>query len=375
MPAVEKVLIIGGGIGGLSTAIALRRTGIAVDVVEINESWSVYHVGIVVQGNAIRAMAALGIAEQCVAAGFSYDGVTFQDPHGRVLADIRGVRLAGPDLPSDLGLARPALHRVLTEAVRALGVRVRLGVTFSEIVPAEATVRVALTDGTSDEYDLVVGADGVYSRTRATLFGAPPAPRFTGQGVWRYNVPRPRDLERPFLVKGLPGGTAGFIPLSQDTGYVLLVRSEPGNPQLPADRLADLFRARLAQCTGVLAQLRDQITDSQRVVYRPLHSMFMPAPWYRGRVLLVGDAAHAMTPHLGQGAAQAMEDGVVLGELLAGAGSVPDLLEQFMARRYERCKLIYEASIQVGEWEQHPTPDADQVGLTARMAALFARPI
>jgi len=65
----------------------------------------------------------------------------------------------------------------------------------------------------------------------------------------------------------------------------------------------------------------------------------------------------------------------VLGELLAGAGSVPDLLEKFMARRYERCKLIYEASIQVGEWEQHPTPDADPVGLTARMAAVFARPI
>lgn len=375
MTAVRKVLIIGGGIGGLCTAIALRRAGITVDLVEINESWTVYHVGIVVQGNAIRAMAALGIAEQCIASGFPYDGVTFQDPHGRVLADIPGVKLAGPNLPSDLGLTRPVLHRVLTEAAYAAAVHVRLGVTFSEILPAEDTVRVTLTDGTTDEYDLVIGADGVYSKTRSTLFGTPPSPRFTGQGVWRYNVPRPKDLDRPFLIKGIPGGTAGFIPLSHDTGYVLLVQSQPGNPKLPPEKLAEIFRARLVQCTGRLAQLRDQISDSRLVVYRPLHSIFMPAPWYRGRVLLVGDAAHATTPHLGQGAAQAMEDGVVLGELLARPEPVQHLLEEFMRRRYERCKLIYEASIQVGEWEQHPSPDADPAGLTARMAALIARPI
>jgi 2-polyprenyl-6-methoxyphenol hydroxylase-like FAD-dependent oxidoreductase len=375
MAAVEKVLIIGGGIGGLSTAIALRRADIEVDLVEINEAWSVYHAGIVVQGNAIRAMAALGIAERCVAAGFPCDGITFEDLQGRVLADFRGARLAGSALPSDLGLARPALHHVLTETVCALGARIRLGVTFSEIAPVEAAVRVSFTDGTGAEYDLVVGADGVNSQTRAAMFGAPPAPHFTGQGVWRYNVPRPSDLNRPFLVTGIPGGTAGFIPLSDDTGYVLLVQSEPGNPRFPVDRLAELFRARLVECTGRLAQLRDQITDSRQVIYRPLHSIFMPAPWYRGRVLLIGDAVHAMTPHLGQGAAQAMEDAVVLGELLAGAEPLPNLLDNFMARRYERCKLIYEASIQAGEWEQHPTPDANPARLRARMSNVYARPI
>ncbi|HLZ97693.1 MAG TPA: FAD-dependent monooxygenase [Steroidobacteraceae bacterium] len=375
MAAVEKVLIIGGGIGGLSTAISLRRADIEVDLVEINKAGNVCHVGIVMQGNAIRAMAALGIAERCVAAGFSCDGMTFEDLHGRVLADFRGVRLAGPALPSDLGLSGPALRDVLTETARALGARIRLGVTFSEIVPTEAAVHVSFTDGASAAYDLVVGADGVNSQTRAAMFGAPPAPHFTGQGVWRYTVPRPSDIHRPFLVKGIPGGSAGFIPLSDDTGNVLLVQSEPGNPQFPADRLAELFRARLATCTGVLAKLRGQIIDSRQVIYRPLHSIFMPAPWYRGRVLLIGDAAHAMTPHLGQGAAQAMEDAVVLGELLAGAAPLPDRLETFMARRYERCKLVYEASIQVGEWEQHPTPDANPACLRARIAGVYARPI
>jgi 2-polyprenyl-6-methoxyphenol hydroxylase-like FAD-dependent oxidoreductase len=124
-----------------------------------------------------------------------------------------------------------------------------------------------------------------------------------------------------------------------------------------------------------MAQLRDQITDSSLVVYRPLHALFLPAPWYKGRVVLLGDAAHAVTPHLGQGAAQAMEDGIVLAQLCASGAPVEDVLASYMRRRYERCKSIYEGSLQIGEWEQHHSPDADPAGLTARMRALFAQEI
>ena len=144
-----------------------------------------------------------------------------------------------------------------------------------------------------------------------------PSPRFTGQGVWRYNVPRPPEVTRTFMCMGLEGGKCGFCPLTPTTGYVILVQSEPGNPRHPADKLADIMRGRLAACTGLMAQLRDQITDPSQVVYRPLEAVFVPAPWYRGRVLLIGDAVHATTPHMGQGAAQAVEDAVVLGQVFA----------------------------------------------------------
>ena len=124
-----------------------------------------------------------------------------------------------------------------------------------------------------------------------------------------------------------------------------------------------------------MADLRDQITDSSLVIYRPLKALLMPAPWYRGRVLLIGDAAHATTPHLGQGAAQAVEDGVVLGELLPRDEPVADLLEGFMRRRFERCKFIFEGSLQLGEWDMHPTPDADRAGLIRKMLDVMAQPI
>ena len=243
---VKKVLIIGGGIGGLSTAIALRRAGITVDLIEIKSEWKVYHVGIIVQGNFIRAMAALGVADQAVAAGFAYFGVRFQTLHGQTVAEIPGIPMAGPNYPTDLGMGRPALHTILSEAALAAGTNVRLGVTFTDIQQNENSATVTFTDGTTGEYDLVVGADGVQSKVRSCVFGDELQPKFTGQGVWRYNVRRPVEVDYAFLCVGLAAGKCGFIPLSHDTGYVLLVQAEPGNPHHPADQLADIFRERLA---------------------------------------------------------------------------------------------------------------------------------
>lgn len=371
----RKVLIVGGGIGGLSAAVALRRAGVEVDLVEINTSFKVYHVGIIVQGNFIRAMHELGIADQAVAAGFPQFGLQFKDLHDHVLVDIPGIPLAGDHYPSDLGMARPALHGVLTEAARVNGANLRLGLTFETIEQSADHVDVTFTDGSRGRYDLVVGADGVRSKVRTTFFPEAPQPHFTGQGVWRYNVPRPAEVTRTFMCIGLDGGKCGFCPLTPTTGYVILVQSEPGNPRHPPDQLASIMRSRLAACTGLMATFRDQIVDSSRVVYRPLEAVFVPAPWYRGRVLLMGDAAHATTPHLGQGAAQAVEDAVVLGRVFQQNLPMDQLLETFMQRRYERCKFIFESSLQIGAWEQRPTPDADPAALTKKMLATVAQPI
>lgn len=375
MTRIRKALVVGGGIGGLSAAIALRRKGIAVDLIEINRDWKVYHIGIVVQANCIRAMAALGIADQAIAAGFPYSGLSFQDLHGNVLKEIKGAKLAGEQYPSHLGMSRPALHRLLTDTALQLGTHARLGTTFTDIEPTDSAVSVAFTDGGRSEYDVVIGADGIYSKVRSTLFGTQWAPKFTGQGVWRYTVERPEELTSSFYAVGLQGGKCGFIPLSETTGYIWLVTTEPGNPRYPQDELAQILRERLAPCGGMMARLREQITDSSLVVYRPLEALLLPAPWYRGRVLLIGDAAHATTPHMGQGAAQAVEDAVVIGELLAREGSIEQHFEAFMQRRYERCKFIVESSLQIGDWEQRNAADEDAPALTEKMLQLMASPI
>ncbi len=373
---LKKVLIVGGGIGGLSTAIALRNAGIEqVDIVEINPEPKVYHVGIVVQANFIRAMAALGIADEAVKAGFPYNGLRICNIDGDVKTELSGAKLAGEQYPSNLGLTRPALHEVLLNGVKKTGAHLKLGMTFTTINQSEQGVTVTFSDGTQQTYDLVVAADGVYSKVRQVVFGEQFKPKFTGQGVWRYNLPRPKDLMYSHMFEGKSGGKVGYTPLTENSLYILAVWKEPGNPFFDPDTLAEEFQKRLEGFGGLIPQLKEQITDPTQVVYRPLEAILMPSPWYRGRVLLIGDAAHATTPHMGQGAAQAVEDAVVLGELAGKDLPLQDMLDQFMARRYNRCKFINEGSIQIGEWEQYPTPGANFSGLMAKMIEVTAQPI
>lgn len=376
MASVRRVLIVGGGIAGLSAAIGLRGAGIEAEIVEIKKEWTVYHVGIIVFANFIRAMVTLGIADRCVAAGFPYQDLRFYDMQGTFLSSVGGAKLAGPNYPANLGLTRPSLHKVLTEAAMKLGTRVLLGLTVSEFEESGGHVSVKFTDGSCRDYDLVVGADGINSKVRGMLFGDRYRPKFTGQGTWRCQIPRPKDLDHALIYDGRSNGKAGVVPLTRETAYLFKVAGEAADARFPPDRLAECLRERLAGFGGLIGEIRDRdITTSSQIVYRPLEALILPAPWYQGRVLLIGDAAHATTPHLGQGAAQAVEDAVVLAELLSKNTPLPELLDAFMQRRYERNKFIVEASVQIGEWEQHPSADADFIGLTARSMEITAEPI
>jgi 2-polyprenyl-6-methoxyphenol hydroxylase-like FAD-dependent oxidoreductase len=170
---------------------------------------------------------------------------------------------------------------------------------------------------------------------------------------------------------------AGLVPLSPDLMYMLLVETPPqGEPlRLAPDALAATMRERLAPFGGVIADLRELITDSEKVVYRPVEALLVPPPWYRGRVVLIGDAAHATSPHVGQGGAMAMEDAIVLAEEIASNDLVGPAFQRFMERRYERVKTIVDISLQIGQWEMDQQHDADFVGLTIKSVMTTAAPI
>ncbi len=373
MSAVQKVCIIGGGVAGLAVAIGLHQKGIACEVVEKTADWSVYHVGIIVQSNFIRALEELGLGQAAVDAGYPYAGARFCSMDGTVIAELPGESQVD-GLPADLGLTRPALHQVLTDKVKALGIPVRLGVSFDGFNDTGEVVDVTFTDGTSGSYDLLIACDGNYSSVRKVLW--PDAkPAFTGQGVWRYNVPRPADLEWSDLYLGKAGGKAGYCPLTPEEMYIFAVFEEAGNPKFAPETLAEEMQKRLAGFGGQLGESAKHITDPALVVYRPLEACIMPAPWHKGRVVLIGDAAHSATPHLGQGAAMAVEDAVVLAEEMAKDQTLPDALDAFMNRRFERAKLVGTSSIQLGEWEMHPESAGDPVALTDQIRRTLAEPI
>jgi 2-polyprenyl-6-methoxyphenol hydroxylase-like FAD-dependent oxidoreductase len=158
--------------------------------------------------------------------------------------------------------------------------------------------------------------------------------------------------------------------------YIFLIQNIPDNPRIPEEQLPAVMREQLADFGGTMGKVREQVTDPNRLVYRPFGSLLVPPPWYRDRVLLVGDAAHTCTPQMASGAGIAIEDTIVLTELLQSDGPLPDVLETFMARRYERCRLVVESSYQLATWEKSPgMMGADPVGLLARANAALAAPI
>src|SRR3954470_10743085 len=203
MASVRKVLIVGGGIGGLCTAVGLRKADIECEIVEVNPRWDVYGVGIIQQANALRALAALGLAERAVAEGYGMDALELHTPTGDLIARIPQPRLAGPQFPATNAIARPRLHAILQDAVHAAGVPVRVGVTVQSLEQTPDHVNVSFTDGTTGEYDLVVGADGLRSLVRRMVFGEEFQPRFEGQMVWRYNLPKPDDVKDIWMFMGM----------------------------------------------------------------------------------------------------------------------------------------------------------------------------
>jgi 2-polyprenyl-6-methoxyphenol hydroxylase-like FAD-dependent oxidoreductase len=350
MPAIENALVVGGGIGGLTAAVALRQAAIEVDLVEIKPTFSVYGVGIIQPNNTLRALNRIGLARRCVELGTAFPGWRVHGAHDNFIMDAPNESRAAPDFPPNNGITRPDLQRVLSEAAYAHGTNIRLGTKIEGLIDRGRDVEVTLSDGTRQRYDLVIGCDGVYSDTRKRIFGDLVTPQFTGQSVWRYNLPRPKSLVWGEIHSG-PKTKVGLTPIRPDLMYMFIVSAEPGNPRMPPDALAELMRSRLTGFTGKIAELGKLIVDPAGVVYKPMENLLLPSPWNKGRILIIGDAAHATTPHLAQGAAIAIEDAVLLGELLQGRESLEVVLEQFMARRFERAKYVVESSDQIAKWE------------------------
>jgi 2-polyprenyl-6-methoxyphenol hydroxylase-like FAD-dependent oxidoreductase len=321
----------------------------------------------------LRALDALGLAQEAVAQGHPMRGDTTWLADGQTqLADNDWPPLV-ESLPPGNGITRPRLHRIFQRHTLDSGADVRTGVTFTTIDDGDDGVRVAFSDGQTRDYDLVVGADGLYSQVRETVFDAELKPSYTGQVCWRYNLPRIDGLDKIWVFIGATG-TAGFVPLATDLMYMLTIEKPPEGQPLRIERtgMAALYRERLAQFGGPVASQRELIIDDDAVVYRPVENVLVPPPWHRGRVVLIGDAAHATSPHCGQGAAQAIEDALVLREELGSDQSLEQALEAFTRRRFERCKVIVEGSEAIGRWEQdHSLPlDPSQVRQEVMMAAM-----
>lgn len=367
-----RILIVGGGIGGLTAAIALGKSGHDLTIIEKDPNWAVYGVGIIQQANVVRAMAQLGVINDYLASGFGFDWIEAFAPNGEKIARIPAPRLV-EGLPANVGIGRRQLHVLLGSRAQQAGAKVRLGVTVSSLVQHASYVSVQFSDGSGEDFDLVVGADGLYSTTRAQIFADAPKPEFTGQSVWRYNFPRDTDVDCIQVYEGRVG--VGLVPLAANLMYMYVTTAEPSNPRFPTAGLAAEMRERISECAPRIQSLGRLITEDSEVVYKPLEWLFLDRDWYSGRVVLLGDAVHATTPHLGQGAGMAIEDAIVLAEELARNEVVSEAFAAYQSRRFDRCKYIVDSSLKICRGQLGQGPLQDYPRASAEMYHVISEPI
>lgn len=348
-----RVLIIGAGIGGLGAVVALRDRGVDVDIVEIKPELSVPGAGISQAANGLRALRTLGVFDDVLAAGFPYSYEDFYDQDGELVAHVPSA-LGDAATPAKAAISRVDLHEILVAATQRRGVRIRYGTTVESFTDigggvVQGGVDVLFSDGRCEVYDVVAAFDGVHSATRRRLFGTAYDATYSGFGVFRLPLPRPDDLIATRVYEA-PGVKAGFVPLSATGMYMYIVVPNPDVLITEPARYAEIMRERMAPfASGSLPGcVRDGLgVASTGIVWSPISPVTLPLPWFRGRVGVLGDAAHACAPHLGQGAAMALEDAVVLAESLAGTGTVEERLDGFQRRRYPRVTFVHDSSHEI----------------------------
>jgi 2-polyprenyl-6-methoxyphenol hydroxylase-like FAD-dependent oxidoreductase len=338
MTEVETILIIGGGIAGLTLGRALHRMGLRVELIERSPVWRAEGGGIAVQPNGMRILRGLGLDTAVEQSGARIHRWEFCDAAGDILSESDLDALWG-DVGPFIGIERMRLQQVLVSGVE--GVPWRLDTSIRSLARHDDGVSVTFSDGSSHTYDLVVGADGISSAVRAFALSAV-RPSYSGAMAWRSVASiRPRGLTTLQFHLG-EGCFFGLCPVGDGRTYGFGNITAPRAPEAVEGRL-DRLRRRFAGFSPIVQEYLSALSSDEQIHCAPIDWVAL-GEWYRGRVVLVGDAAHASSPMMGQGGCMAMEDALVLAESLREHASLTEALAAFVARRQQRVNWVQEQS-------------------------------
>jgi 2-heptyl-3-hydroxy-4(1H)-quinolone synthase len=331
-----KIVIVGAGIGGLSAANALARDGHQVHLIEQASEFTAAGAGIVLAPNAVQVLASVGVS--LAGEGQVLASTQVTDRAGRLLTELSAARLATAHGPS-FGITRARVHQLLAQALPS-EVEVLFGASINSVEQRGSQVRLGWSGGKLSA-DLVVAADGLRSAVRSQLPTGPGALRYSGTTCWRGLL----DFDAGEVATEAWGGRTrvGVVPVGESRAYYYLVAT--AEPDAPAPgSLAD-FTELFGGYGGAAGEL---VTALHQVppLHHDLWELDRPI-WGAGRVLLLGDAAHSMTPNQGQGAVMAIEDAKALMLSLRGGGD--GALERYASARQYRVRKVQLDSRQIGE--------------------------
>jgi 2-polyprenyl-6-methoxyphenol hydroxylase-like FAD-dependent oxidoreductase len=343
MAKIATILVVGGGVAGLTTATALYRHGFTAELVERQQTWHALGAGFLVHANGMRMLLSLGLAADVENAGAIVRRWQFCDQQGNLLSETDLEALWGDAGPC-VGIERSKLQGALLPGVA--NVRCRLGTSVTSLVQDDRRVSVGFSDGSTGDYDLVVGADGIKSTVRALTLTTV-APSDLGAMNWRSIAPiRPAGLTALQLHLG-DGCIFGLVPMGAGRTYGFAYVVQPRFHE-PLEGRLERLRNRFATFGGCVQEYLASLECDDQVICSAMEWM-ESEKWHSGRVVLVGDAAHASSPMMGQGGCMAMEDACTLADELRAAVTVESALASYVSRRKPRVKWVQQQSMALAE--------------------------
>jgi 2-polyprenyl-6-methoxyphenol hydroxylase-like FAD-dependent oxidoreductase len=351
-----RALVIGGGIGGLSAALALRQARMDVQVFEAVEAVKEVGAGVTIWSNAVRALQKLGLTDALQAIGMPATYRIIYTWKGELLSKIQVDQLANGLGAAILMMHRADLQSALLQAFGAANVQ--LGARCVGFTQDDKGVRAQFANGQTVEGDLLVAADGIHSALRTQLFG-PRCLLYTGYATWR-GIASLEDENIPVGVSSETWGKGqriGLIPLNNGRMYWFTGQNMPAGTykdetaEQKKQRMRDMVRGWHAPIEAVI-----EATEASTIIRADVYELEQLPHWCQGRVTLLGDAAHAMSPNMGQGACQAIEDAVVLGSCLQEETDIPSALRLYESRRIKRVQRVATQSRRIGQLAQLENP-------------------
>jgi 2-polyprenyl-6-methoxyphenol hydroxylase-like FAD-dependent oxidoreductase len=339
-------LIIGGGIAGLTSAILLERAGYETELVEIASNWGPVGAGIVLWPNCLKILQKLGLRDKVESLGNRIDEMTVTDERGKKISSLKFDKVFEKDLYA-AAITRPDLHSVLASGIRTT--KVFLNDTVHELTQDGNMVHAAFKSGRVAEFDFVIGADGINSKTRSILLGDV-KPRYSGYTNWRFIVNGDFDFNRRHAYEMWGRGKRfGMVPVGNENKYYCFgVLNSP--PKLDSNRniAHNIFKEMFSEFGWIAPEFLKLIDRDTVLIHNDLADIRLKQ-WYQGNIVLIGDAAHAITPNLGAGAAMAMEDSMIIAENLITSKSPEEAFRSFFHNRYKRVKRICDDSYRLGK--------------------------
>jgi 2-polyprenyl-6-methoxyphenol hydroxylase-like FAD-dependent oxidoreductase len=369
---VSDVLIVGAGIAGLSTAIALGQRGVKSTVVD--NGGGAVGASILITHRAVYALQELGVLDEILEVGRQIRAserswwTYVQNAEGERLPVQAPVLEEGWSLPSTVFIYRPLLSEILTRRAVEAGAEVLIGKTYETVDQDSDGVDVELTNGQRRRFDLLVAADGINSGLRARFFPELAGPVYTGSMSFRMMF---RDAPEDWL-SGLHVAKGNTIASTMLPGrhFYLALPNHMERRRVEQAEAREIVRTVLRdyEPSKMFAEASAMLDENINVIVAPYEWIFVEPPWHRGRVVLVGDAAHATAPTIGSAGGMAVEDAVVLGQELDSGLDLEQILGNYAARREARTRLVVETSATLMRTHQERRPPQEEAGM--RLSAL-----